>query len=446
MVIATISLALLLLPGLAQAEPVDDAAAQCKALGSVDFSHIPDAPAQIIEAKVVKDNGDAHEFCEINGYVEPSVGFLLRLPLDSWNGKFMEFGCGGFCGSTEHIQKCNDPLRRGYACIVSDAGHRSTALDGKWAYNNPQAQIDFGYRSTHVTALVGKAITERFYGRAPDHSYFHGCSTGGRQGLMEAQRFPWDFDGVIAGAPVVSGPAIGMSLLWTSLALRDKTGEPLLRQIDLEVLHDAVVAKCDLNDGVKDGLIGDPRACSFDPSVLLCNESKKTRCLTAKQVSAVSKLYGSPVTSKGEAIYAPGVLPGSERTWLDWDPRALIADAFRYFYFRPAPGPSWNVGDFDFDRDYKRLGMGEVGTAADNPDLRKYKAAGGKLLSYMGWSDSGVTPLAAVDYYETAERTMGGRAATQEFFRLFRRAQWIDATLACSLAAGVLNPKVSLGR
>lgn len=412
--------------GRAQVAPGNDAAARCLALRNADFSREPDAPTQIIEAKLV--SGDTLSYCQVSGYVTPNVGFLLRLPSTTWNGKFLELGCGGFCGSTDHIVECEGPLRRGYACIVSDNGHQSTILDAKWAYNNLQAEIDHAYRGAHVTALAGKAIVEHYYGQAPQQSYFSGCSTGGRQALMEAQRFPWDFDGILAGNPSLSVPGIYMHLLWANRAITDRAGEPLLGQADLETLHRAVVAKCDLNDGVKDGLIGDPRACAFDPTALRCTPRDQTGCLTPKQLDAVKKLYGGPMTSKGEHIYMPGPLPGSERTWLDSfrgpasNPRSqynFAADAFRYSAFQPSPGPSWMPEAFDFDRDYQRLGMAEGLYAADNPDLRRFKAAGGKLLAFTGWNDAIGMPLPTVDYYETVEKTMGGRAATQEFFRLF---------------------------
>jgi hypothetical protein len=430
--IAALFSAIALFPSLCcsavQAEPAKDATERCKALGSADFSQVQDAPAQVIETKAVDRSVDTPGYCQVSGYVTPNVGFLLRLPQDNWNGRFIELGCGGFCGSTEHISECDDPLRRGYACIVSDNGHKSTRRDAKWAYNNLQAEIDHAYRAAHVTALVGKAVVGRYYSRAPEKSYFSGCSTGGRQAMMEAQRFPGDFDGIIAGAPAINLPGLFMHLLWANRALTDDAGKPLLRQADLETLHNAVVAKCDLNDGVRDGLIGDPRVCDFDSSKLLCSRGKETECLTASQIAAVKKLYGGPVTSTGEQIYMPGPLLGSERTWLEYftdsvsNPGILynaIGDAFRYSALQPNPGATWKPKDFDFDHDSKRLGMSGSLYSPDNPDLRRFQRAGGKLLMFTGWNDAAGMPLPVVDYYETVEKTMGGRNATQDFFRLF---------------------------
>jgi feruloyl esterase len=208
-----------------------------------------------------------------------------------------------------------------------------------------------------------------------------------------------------------------------------KDGKPILTRADLERVHDAVVAKCDMDDGVKDGVIGDPLHCKFDPAELLCKPGQTTGCLTGAQVEAVKKVYAGPMTSKGEKIYTGGPLPGSELNWIGEggpDPYVsssggCIADEFfRYIGFVPAPGPGWKFTDFDFDRDYKRLGVAEalIG-AANNPDLRKFKAAGGKLIVYQGWQDQSDIPEDAIDYYEAAEKVLGGRVPTQDFFRLF---------------------------
>jgi hypothetical protein len=415
-----------LLSSFAEASVADRADA-CKSLAAADFSTLADAPTQVLDASEVAATPESPTYCQVKGYVSPNVAFLIRLP-SRWNGKLIEVGCGGFCGRTDHITMCDDPLRRGYACIVSDSGHQSTARDAKWAYNNIEAQIDLGYRGAHVTALAGKAVSERYYGELPRKSYFSGCSTGGRQGLMEAQRFPWDFDGIIAGAPGQDDPEVAMDMLWANRALVDSKGVSVLSAADLALLHAAVVRECDMNDGIKDGLIGDPRVCKFDPAQLLCTRSSHTQCLTRAQLDAVTKLYDGPKTSKGVSVYSPGPMKGSELTWLNYfrgpagNPRQMYnfaGDEFRYIAFWPAPGPRWAPEEFDFDRDYQRLGMTAALYSADNPDLRKFKSRGGKLLSYAGWSDAVAVPESTIDYYETVERTMGGRTTTQEFFRLF---------------------------
>lgn len=420
--LSAVTALLLVAPDLAHGDPpqVSSSVAQCSALQNADLSQLQDAPTQITETKFLDANTDRPESCQIGGYVAPNVGFVLRLPGD-WNGKLIQRGCGGYCGSTEKvIEGCNEFLRRGYACIVSEGGHRSTSGDALWAYNNLQAEVDFGYRAPHVTTLAGKALVERYYGRPAARSYFIGTSTGGRQALMEAQRFPWDFDGILAGVPSLGVPFLEMTLLWGSRALLDRaSGKALLRPEDLALLHRAVLESCDLNDGIKDGLIGDPRSCAFDPEALRCL-GRTTDCLNDPQLQAVSKIYRGPVTSTGMQIYPPGAMRGSELSWTDWfSPNAGVSDEFRYSAFDPDPGPRWNPQDFDFDRDYKRMGVAEGLYSATNPDLRRFKAAGGKLLAYAGWNDAGGMSLPAVDYYEMVERAMGGRVSTQSFFRLF---------------------------
>jgi hypothetical protein len=415
----------------AEATSADDAAARCQALASTDFTQVLDAPTQVAEASVVEAHGDNPAYCRVQGYVWPQVGFELRLPLSRWNGKFFEAGCGGACGNTGWMFLC--PLYRGYACIASDMGHQGTGQDLSWAYQELQAQIDFDIRGPHVVALAGKAITERFYAKPPTRAYFMGCSTGGRQALGEAQRFPWDFDGIIglAGAPSFS--AVNMEYIWGERALRAKDGRSLLTRQDLELVHDAALARCDLDDGVKDGIIGDPYHCKFDPSELLCKPGATKACLTAEQVEAVKKIYAGPTTSSGEKKpYIRGLAPGSEMGWIDDNGMEFVKsgtelggledwslNVFRYLAFVPPAGPGWQLKDFDFDRDYKRLGVVETLMGAFNPDLRRFKDAGGKLIYAYGLNDQNSDPAAVIDYYETAERVTGSRAQTLGFFRLF---------------------------
>ena len=195
--LATISFALMAASGANDVEAASEA--ECQALQSQDFSHVIDASTHLMATGTVAAANDVPAYCQVKGYVSSSVEFELRLPMEDLNGKFVKRGCGGFCGSV-FIDACDNHVKDGYACIASDMGHTSTALDAKWAYNDLQAEIDFGYRATHVVTVAGKAITEAFYSNAPQRSYFMGCSTGGRQGLVEAQRFPYDFDGIVAGA------------------------------------------------------------------------------------------------------------------------------------------------------------------------------------------------------------------------------------------------------
>lgn len=406
------------------------AATRCDDLLSADLSEVRDAPTQVTGAALVgakRGKADTPAHCEIQGYVAPDVGFALWLPADRWNGKLLELGCGGSCGSTEHVAGCSDPVRRGYACIVSDGGHKSNGTEMKWAYNRPQAAIEYVIRASHVTAIAGKAIVARYYGQTPRSSYFMGCSAGGLQAMGEAQRFPWDFNGIVAGAPDIRLSAVWVNWLWGNRALVGTDGRPLLSNADFELLHHAVVTACDLNDGVKDGVIGDPRKCDFDPRKLQCAAGKSPACLSKSQIDAVEKVYSGPHTSDGERIAQPIALRGSELNWsvLFEGSSKYPTPAYRYFrdwfnysIFAIHLGSGWKTGDFNFDRDYKRLGAMEA-LEPINADLRAFKSSGGKLLAYTGWNDAGEGVLNTIDYYETAERVIGGRTATQDFFRLF---------------------------
>lgn len=397
----------------------------CRALREQDFSTVQDAPTKIIATHMVNAVGEVPAHCVVDGVISPNVGFRLQLPVRTqWHGKFAQMAQGGYGGSLTVMDPwCSDALRRGYACIQQDTGHKGLPYDGIWAYNNLQAEFDYGIRAAHVATLAGKAITQRFYDAAPKYSYFLGCSGGGKQALVQAQRYPWNYDGIVAVEP--SNPTVtGTVQLWNALAMHDADNKPLFTRQDLEVLHRGALEQCDAIDGVKDGIIGaDPRTCKFDPAKLACGAGKQTECLSDVQVAAAKKVYQGPVTSTGETLYFPA-LPGGELgmyfiggpTGIDYK-----TSYWRYMGFDPDPGPSWQPRDFDFDNDYKRSAIKDaILVASDNPDLRKLQKTGHKLMIIQGWEDSGLPgPLNTIDYYEMVERVIGGRAATQEFARLF---------------------------
>lgn len=401
--------------------PDAPAVRQCEVLASIDFSGIPDAPTQVASAEPISPKDTVPGYCAVKGYIAPSVQIHVALP-SSWNGKLIELGSVGEIND----EACSSTLRKGYACVTSDMGMRTDLS----FYHNLQAKIDNGFRAAHVVALAGKAITERYYAAHLQKAYFDGCSVGGRQALVEAQRFPWDFDGIIAGAPPVDQTMIYTNLAWANRAMRDAQGNTILGSDALKLLIKAALAKCDLDDGVRDGVIGDPLHCGFDPAELSCKSGANTDCLTPAQVSAAKKIYGGPQTTTGVKILLGGPLPGSEQPTWDWagggwahfygdQMISTVTSGFRYLFFLPEPGPSWRLSDFDLDRDYKRLGLVEALYDSSNPDLRKFKAAGGKMLIYQGLNDPAVLPRSTIDYYETVERTMDGKAATQSFVRLF---------------------------
>jgi feruloyl esterase len=399
--------------------------AVCDSLLMTNFRGIEDAATQIISVEVVTSTNGLPEQCVVDGYVAPNVGFRLRLPGKSnWNGKFAQMAPGGYGGELGRMAEwCDDALTRGYACITQDTGHTGATYDATWAYNNLQAEFDYGVRAAHVATLAGKAITEHFYGIAPQYSYFMGCSGGGKQALVQAQRFPWNYDGIIAVEP--SNPTItGVVQLWNAIATHDTDGESIFQAVDLELLHDAAITKCDLLDGLEDGIIGgDPRRCEFDPAILTCKAGQSTGCLSEAQVIAVKKVYGGAETSTGQKLYFPALPGGEKGVFFTGGRNGLEYKSmwWQYMGLYPDPGPNWEATDFDFDHDYKRgYMMDAVLVASDNPDLRKLQAEGHKLMIIQGWEDSGLPgPLVSLDYYEMVEKLMGGREATQESVRLF---------------------------
>ena len=401
----------------------------CEGLLGMDFGVIPDAPTQLLSAEQRPtashpQHGEVPAHCAITGYISSNIGIEMWLPLEDWNEKYLMQGCGGFCGSTQQIVRCRDALKRGYACITTDMGHKSTPIDAKWAYNNPQAEIDFYFRSTHATAQAGKAIAEAAYGKPPQRSYFRGCSTGGRQGLISAQRFPADFDGIIVGAPAGVSPYGGLHLIWSALANLDEDGAPILHPDQLPAIHDKAIAACDALDGQQDGIIDDPRQCQFDPASLQC--SGDADCLSAEQVAVLTKIYDGPTGPDGERLSTFTPMVGSELNWrvyigTDTQPAFYYtfgAEFFRYLAFAEDPGPTWRPEDFDFDVDVGRMGHIRMFNDAADPDMRNFARRGGKMIAYHGWADQSVLPNATIDYLEKVRGVMG-HDETDDFFRLY---------------------------
>lgn len=412
----------------------------CQRLEGNNLSALPDAPTQLLSSVELKATGELPAHCQITGYVMPNIGFRMGLP-DTWSGRFIEMGCGGHCGvaDAEYFSgSCAAPMRKGYACLISDLGHKGKWLDGLWAYGDLQAKVDWGYRGTHVLALAGKVIAERYYARKPRKSYFMGCSTGGRQGLQEAQRFPWDFDGIVAGAPPIRLPELYIMFAWGYRATHTSDGHLVLATREFKLLHDAAVDMCDKDDGLVDGIISSPQTCRFRPTVLLCKTGQTKRCLNAQQVRAAEMIYTGPATAAGQPLLSGGPLPGSEFDASLDDPSSgnwsqayvgregqigaysvIAQEGLRYMFFDEDPGAAWKITDFDFDRDYKRLGIMGAIYDSSNPDLRRFRDAGGKLLIYGGTDDNSVLPRMVTDYYDQVVAVVGGREKTQQFVRLF---------------------------
>jgi len=286
----------------------------CRALADLRIED-----TNLLSAAAVPAGHDLPEYCRVLGYVRPAINFEIRLPTSSWNGKFYMAGCGGFCGKLEsdntRINAINIGLKRNYAVSTTDGGHWGETLsDGRWAYHNRQAEIDWGYRAVHETARVTKAVIEAFYEQVPERSYFQGCSTGGRQAVMEAWRYPDDFDGIISGAGDIDASTWYVFTTWLARANTGLDGSYLISAAEAKLIGKAVVDACDRVDGLEDGLIDDPRACRFDPAILACEGDQAANCLSENQVDALKKIYDGPRDTAGRQLYE-GLPFGSEPFW-----------------------------------------------------------------------------------------------------------------------------------
>ncbi len=355
--------------------------------------------------------------CRINATLKPSpdseIEIEVWLPADNWNGKFEMVGNGGWAGVISYAAMAT-ALQEGYATASTDTGHKGG--NANFAIGHPEKVVDFAYRAVHETTLKAKALVNAFYDRAPKFSYWNGCSTGGRQGLMEAQRYPEDFDAILAGAPANYQTHLHTWDLSVSVpVLKDPSA--VVPAAKAAMLSNAVIQACDARDGVKDGLLNDPRSCKFDPSTLLCKAGDAENCLTAPQVEAVKRMYAPAKTSAGKYIF-PGKEPGSETGWTaiagGQAPAGVSLGSFQVAYESLA----WDWKSFDIDRDLKVVDE-KVGTIVNavNPDLSAFKARGGKLILYHGWNDTAISPGNTIDYYNSVLSKMG--AKQDNWIRLF---------------------------
>lgn len=360
------------------------------------------------------------EFCRISISLHPSddsnIKLELWLPLTNWNGKYMAVGNGAFTGNIRY-SSMHGPLRRGYAVSSTDTGHSGNTAS--FAMGHPEKLKDFGWRSVHRMAEVSKQVIEAFYSTPANYSYWNGCSAGGRQAMVEAEKFPLDFDGIIAGAPGLDWTGRAAAALRVAQHLEANPQARLLKN-DRQLLNDAVIAACDTNDGVRDGLISQPQQCNFEPATLLCANVNSSNCLIAEQVATVEILYSSPENpDTGRAI--TGLLPGSELGWTDlgWtaSARATGLDQFRYIVYEDE---SWTIDQFDFDRDIALAESIDSNTLnALDPNLGVFISAGGKLIQYHGWIDPQISPNNATQYYERVVDYFGGRETIHDNYRLF---------------------------
>jgi feruloyl esterase len=414
----------------ADLEPAKD----CQALGEFKTSDI----VQIVAAAIPADDA-APAHCRVTGLLSPEIAFEVSLPA-KWNGRFYMIGNGGHAGealdAATRVAQRNAALQHGFAFAQTNTGHDARKEPGgSFVMSNPQKAIDYAYRAVHLTAQTAKDITREYYGKPVSYAYWNSCSNGGRQGLIEAQRFPDDFDGIVAASPWVDQTGFTIGAIWNQKAL---SAAPLT-PAKLALVASRVMAKCDAIDGLKDGLIDDPRKCSFDPArdVPACPAgADRDNCLTPPQAAAMAKVYGGPI-SQGKPFF-PGYMPGSEAVttglfgggtgsgWLNVivanPPDARPADfnlaenTMRYLVPKP-PKPDYDYRTFDYDHDIHLVDDWSKLADAKNPDLSDFRKRGGKLLITYGWADPILQPMMGVNYYEQAVATNG--PDTPAFFRLF---------------------------
>jgi feruloyl esterase len=355
-------------------------------------------------------------FCRVAATIKPTnvsdIHVEVWLPVDSWNGKFEAVGNGGWAGEIEYAAMA-DALRQGFATSSTDDGD---AGDMSLFIGHPERFVDFAYRSEHEMTLKAKAIVQAFYGTAARYSYWNGCSGGGREALLQAQRYPDEFNGVVAGDPATfKRNAWAMWLANASF----KNAADTIPPAKYPMIHQAVLDACDTLDGVKDGLIENPTRCHFDPKVLLCKGADAPSCLTARQVETARTILSPMKSSDGRELF-PRLEPGTELRWARLaggpEPAALFVDYFRYIVFQD---PQWDWRTFNLDRDSALADKAADGIIALDPNLSAFAQHGGKLLMYHGWADQQVAPRASVEFYEEMAAKTGGSEKTSQWARLF---------------------------
>ena len=360
-------------------------------------------------------------FCRVAATLTPTpdsdIKIEVWMPASGWNGKFEAVGNGGWAGTIGYPAMAQ-ALARGYATTSTDTGHSTPG--GNFALGHPEKLVDYAYRSEHDMTVAAKTIVTAFYGSAPSRSYFNGCSTGGRQALTEASRFPDDFDGIVAGAAANPKTRLDTWRIWMGLeTLKDPATR--IPQAKYPAIHQAVLAACDALDGLSDGLLEDPTRCHFDPQVIACKGDDTPACLTPKQVQAVKTVMGPARSPKTGAEIFPGYQPGTELMWGRLiggpEPYDTALDQFRYMVFND---PHWDWRSFDVDRDLAKSEQALQGllTAIDPKSISAFANRGGKLLMYHGWSDQDIAPLASVNFYTSASQAIGDAKASSAL-RLF---------------------------
>ncbi len=356
---------------------------------------------------------------------DSAIPIQVWMPAKDWNGKFRGQGNGGFAGSIDFLGTAV-ALMQGYASGATDTGHSGAAGDASWALGHREKVIDFGYRAVHEMTAISKTMVQAYYRAASKHNYFASCSDGGREALMEVQRFPDDYDGVVAGAPANNWTALLVNALHNEQSMSGDT-VGYIPPAKLPAIDAAVRAACDTADGVKDGVINDPRQCHFKPETLICSGAESDACLSAKQVHTLEVLYAGLHDTVGKLIF-PGFLPGSELGsggWGSWitgsapGTSALYVFSTQYFINMVYEKKDWNYKSAAVADAYKAaIEKTSRMLDANDPNLQPFAARGGKLILYHGWNDPAISPLNTINYYNDVRATVGETTA-DSFVRLF---------------------------
>jgi feruloyl esterase len=404
--------------------PVVLAAATCESVASIQLRNAAITLAAPIEAGAFPappgrgpNAGAVYKtlpaFCRVAATLKPSSDSEIKIevwmPAGGWNGKLQSVGNGAWAGSISYPAMAT-ALAAGYAAASTDTGHTGNNPD--FITDHPERVVDFAYRAVHELTWASKAIIAAYYGDGPQYSYWNGCSTGGRQAMAEAQRFPADYDGIIAGAPANYTTKLQGSQVWT-WAMTHKNEAGYIPPAKYAAIHKAALDQCDALDGVKDGVIEDPARCRFDPKVIECKGEDGPACLTAPQVELARRIYAGPG-------FFPGLEPGSEMGWSTLSgpkPMDLAVEVYKYLVFQD---PKWDYLTFNPEADVVRADK-TISSAMNSvdPNLKPLFARGGKLLQYHGWADPGIAPGSSVNYYKSVLEAMGGKAKVNDGYRLF---------------------------
>ena len=413
---------------------VGAATAACESLASLKLPDTTITAVQAVEAGAFTVNPNAAmppqmarnlnfkdlpAFCRVAATIRPSsdsdIKIEVWLPAAGWNGKFQAVGNGGWSGSIVYPSLAR-ALAHGYATASTDTGHPGGS--GSFALGHPEKLIDFGYRAVHEMTVKAKAVIKAYYSEAPKYSYWNGCSSGGKQGLKEAQRFPADYDGIVAGAPANYWTHLMTGELWIAQAAH-KDEASYIPASKYPMIHHAVLEACDALDGVKDGVLEDPTRCHFDPQTIECKGADTANCLTPAQVETARKIYTPATNPRTRKEIFPPMEPGSELLWAGLAgerPFSIPVDHYRFVVFKD---PEWDWQKLNFDADVALADKTDKDTInATDPDLKQFLGHGGKLLLYHGWNDQLIAPLNSVNYYNSVLEKMG-RKKVADSVRLF---------------------------